>query len=383
MRKPITNRHAMDLSRTLRCSALLLLLALGGCATRDRVPEAAPPIQVSEETWQQIDHDIAAGSLAASGPAQAFARSQMEHWRQLVTERAETDFIPWFSSYWTQQWLTARVAWYNLSSGETDDPPVSRLAVYLQEQYHDRVLAPVAREVDPATVIAQATKLYIQRLGGQLQPLPRRYGIPAAQFEQRLKTIPAIQLAPPPAHDASLYQIVFAERIDSLPAYTALVRQIRDAGVNAGAGLSKSRISPVARRVSEKLLDKLAISGGTSAASALVGGVAGTVLSIGAAGIGVLLHEAGRAEIEKELRATLNSSMDDMWHILVDDPNTGVTAGIRYLAGRIEKHPTRTYSPGSFTQPVEAEQAIQEVPLPDQPPAPDEVIDDEAPDDDQ
>jgi hypothetical protein len=42
----------------------------------------------------------------------------MERWKLLVRERAEADFIPWFSSYWTQQWLTAKVAWYKLGSDD-------------------------------------------------------------------------------------------------------------------------------------------------------------------------------------------------------------------------------------------------------------------------
>ena len=341
----------------LKSPIVVLIIVLAGCATPDRVPDLAPPIQVSESTWRQVDRDIVAESQAAAEAARDFARRQMADWKQLAAQRAEADFIPWFSSYWTQQWLTAKVAWYNLSAGETTDPPVIRLAAYLQEQYHDRVLAPVAAKVDPATVRVEATKRYIQRLGEQLQPIPRRYGVPVDQFERRIQDIPAIALAPPPAHDASLYQVVHAEQIDRLPAYAALLRQGREAQANAGAGLSKKRISPVARQVSEKMLDQLAISGGTSAASALVGGVAGAVISLGAAGFGVFLHEASREQIETQLRETLNASMDDMWQILVEDPNTGVMAGIDYLSEQIEKS-----AAPSIAQPVESEDLQQEVP---------------------
>ncbi|HJV93031.1 MAG TPA: hypothetical protein VJ572_06100, partial [Azonexus sp.] len=310
----------------LRFPTILVMIALAGCATPERAPELAPPPPVSASTWRQVDSDIDAESRAATSAARSFAHRQMENWKLLANQKAEADFIPWFSSYWTQHWLSAKVAWYKLSSGDTGDPPVNRLAAYLQEQYHDRVLAPVAQQVDPETIRAQATKLYIRNLSEQVRPIARRYGVPEDQFERRLKDIPAIALGPPAAHNASLYQIVYAEQIDSLPAYAALLRQVREATVNAGAGLSKKRISPVAQRVSEKLMDRLAISGGTSAASALVGGIAGTVISLGAAGVGVMLHEAGRADIESQLRETLNAAMDDMWHILMEDPNTGMMA---------------------------------------------------------
>lgn len=333
---------------TLRFPIILVMIAVAGCATPERVPDLAPPIQVSEDVWRQVDSEIVAESLAASGAAKLFAHRQMEHWRKLVAQRAEADFIPWFSSYWTQQWLTAKIAWYRLNAGETTEPPVTRLAVYVQEQYHDRVLAPVAEEVDPALVIAQATKFYIQRLGGQLQLVARRNGVPPDQFKRRLKSIPTIVLAPPPSHNACLYQVLYADQVDTLPAYVALLRMVREAGVHADPGLTKTRISPVARRVSEKMLDRLAVSGGTSAASALVGGMAGAVISLGAAGIGVIMHEPGRREIEAELRDILNASMDDIWRIVMEERSTGVTAGIYYLSDQIEKSLVLQ----SFTQPV-------------------------------
>lgn len=357
--------YAMSLFVTLRFPTILVMIALAGCATPERVPEQAPPAPapVAASTWRQVDNDIGAESRAATSTARSFAHREMEHWKQLASQRAEADFIPWFSSYWTQHWLSAKVAWYNLSAEEASEPPATRLAAYLQGQYHDRVLAPVAQEVDPETVRAQATKLYVRQLSEQLRPIARRYGIAQDQFERRLKDIPAIALAPPAAHTASLYQIVYSEPIDNLPAYAALIRQGREAAANAGAGLSKKRISPVAQRVSEKLLDRLAISGGTSAASALVGGIAGTVISIGAAGIGVMLHEAERPNIEAQLRETLNAAMDDMWHILMEDPNTGMMAGIYYIADQIEKS-----TPQTFTQPVEPAGEAQERLLPDEAP---------------
>lgn len=352
----------MSFAIPLRGPLLVLMIILAGCATPPPVPELAQPVQISESTWQLVDSDIVAESLAASGPASRFARDQMEHWRLLVTQRTEADFIPWYSSYLTQQWLTAKVAWYNINA-EAGDPPVSRLAAYLQEQYFARVLAPVATEVDPAAITAQATKHYILRLAGQLQAIPGPYGIPVAQFEQRLNAIPAIALGPPPANDVSLYQLVQADPVDSLPAYAALLRQIREAGGYADAGLSKTRISPVARRVSEELLNRLAITGGTSAVTTLIGGVAGTVISIGAAGVGVMLHEAKREGIEAHLRETLNASMEDMWQILMEDSRTGVTAGIYYLSDQIEKS-----LPQTFPQAVRLEEMPQEIPLPALPP---------------
>jgi hypothetical protein len=348
---------------------ILGLLVLAGCATPVRAPDPTPPREVPASTWRQVDCDIVAESLAATGASRNFAHQRMTLWRQRVTQQAEVDFIPWFTGYWTQQWLTVRVAWYRLNASEASEPPVNRLATYLQAQYHERVLAPVAEEVDPATVGAQATEHYLRQLGGQLQPMPERYGIPRAQFEQHLKAIPAIALAPPPAHDASLYQLLASQPLAGLPAYAALLGQVSASGGYADAGLNRKQISPVALRISENLLDRLAIGSGAGAAATLIGGVAGTALSLGTVGFGVMLHDAQREGSENQLRGTLNGAVDDMWHSLMDDPKNGVMAGIYYLADRIEQS-----CPPTFTHALSLEDPPRGIPLADPQLGPAEIL---------
>ena len=356
-----------------------LTVALAGCAVSDRAPDRTPPVQIppvqiSEITWWQVDSDINAASLAATGLAKNDARESMERWRSHIHQRTEADFIPWFTGYWTQQWLAIKMAWYKLSAGEGTDLTVERLATYLQEQYHDRVLNPVAKEIDPDVVRGQATKRYVQFLSEQLQGIPRRYGVPLDQFDRRLKDIPAIALASPPAHSASLYQIVHANPIAKLPAYVALIAQIRKDASGAGAGPTDSRISPVAKRASEKLAAKLATSGGASAAAAAFGGVAGALISLAAAGFGAIAHENDRPEMEAQLRENLNAAVDDMWFSLMEDRATGVMAGVYYISEQIEGSLATT-----LTQPVELEPVPREVPLSGEEPLQDDKSDDEAP----
>jgi hypothetical protein len=345
------------------CKARLVIVAmaviLAGCATPERAPDAPPPVYVPESTWQQVNHDIGAASAAARQPAENYARGSMKAWLVRVRQRTEADFIPWYTGYWTQQWLAIKVAWYKLSGGDSTDPTVERLAAYLQEQYQERVLGPVAREIDPDAVRGQATKLYVQLLGEQIQAIPRRYGVPLDQFDRRLKEIPAIVLPPPAAHRASLYQTVHALPINELPAYVALLARIHKEAGGGGAGPSSARISPVAKRASEKLVARLAASGGASAAAAAVGGVAGAVISLGAAGIGAMTHEKERPEMEAELRETLNAALDDMWQNLMENPATGVLAGVNHIAGQVEGSLIR-----SLVRPVVLEPVPRELPLP-------------------
>jgi len=345
--RPLSDTFCETAIFSPRSLMVALLVALAGCAAPGHPPDLTPPVRVSERTWLLVDSDIGAASTAAKESARNYARGPMEKWRNLVHERTEADFIPWFTGYWTQQWLAIKVAWFKLSAEKGTDPAVKRLAAYLQEQYHDRVLAPVAKEIDPDLVREQATKLYVQFLGKQLQGIPQRYGVPSDQFDQRIRGVPAIALSPHPAQSASLYQIAHADPITKLPAYVALIAQIRKDAGGAGVEPSDTRISPVAERASKEMEAKLATSGGASAAAAVVGGVPGMIISMGAVGFGAIEHENERPKMEAQLRENLTPVLDDMWRNMMEDPVTGVMAGVHHISEQIKGGLAKT-----LTQPV-------------------------------
>lgn len=357
----------------------LVALTLVGCTAVDRVPDSTPPatmrpVQISPITWWQVDGDIKAASLAAAELAEDHVRGPVESWRRLVCERTEADYIPWFTGYWTQKWLAIKIAWYKLSAGEEKEKAVRRLTAYLQAQYDDRVLNPVAKEIDPNVVRAQATERYIQVLGERLETIARRYGVPPDQFDRRLRDIPAITLAPPPARRASLYDIVHADPIAGLPAYAALIAQMREDAGDGEGGPAHSRISPMAKRASEELAAKLVKGGGAGAAAAAFGGVAGIVISLAAAGFDAVAHENQRPEMEAQLRKSLIAAADDMWFSLMYDPAKGVMAGVHHISDQIDGGLTET-----LTQPVTTQPLPQEAPLPGEAGLGDEKNDGKAP----
>lgn len=317
-----------------------LVLSLVGCAAPERPLERASTVYVSDDTWRQIDHDIAAASLAAEASAANFARGFIDGWMRRVRELTEQDFIPWYTGYWTQQWLSIKVAWYKMGDGDGDedggDPAARRLAAYLQEEYQERVLEPASEDVDPDEVVDQATGLYVKLLAEQLQGIPRRHGVPTAQFDRRLQAIPAIAAATPAAQNASLYRLVHSQPLAALPAYASLMAQLREARAGLGAGPSEARISPIAERAAERLIDQLAIRSGASAAAAAVGGVAGMVISLGAAGFSAIAHAQEKPVLEAQLHASLDAAQEEMWQHLVEDPATGVLAGIHHITEQIQ-----------------------------------------------
>ena len=343
----------------LRALIVALLVVLAGCAIPHRAPEVVAPVVIPQSTWLQVDQDIIAASKDATEQVRVYSRGSMDHWRVRVYEQTEENFIPWFSSYWTQEWLSMRVTWYTLSAGGETDPSAKRLGLYLQEQYHDRVLNPVAVEIDPDAVMGQSIEFYIQLLGKQLQTIAQRYGVPQDQLDRRLNDIPAIALAPPPDHNASLYQMIHAEPLAKLPAYVALTERIHNAAGGAGVQSSDAAILSVAIQTNEKLEDQLATRGVASIASAATGKVAGMMISMGMAGFRAAAHETARLEMEAQLRKNLGTAFDEAWLKLVKSPTFGVMAGVYYLSGQIEESLAK-----AVTLPVIIGPVPREVPLP-------------------
>lgn len=324
---------------------VILALTLGGCASK-RAPEA-PPVVVSQSTWRQVDRDIAAASLAATSQARRYAQDSMDRWMDLIYQRTDSEFLPWFSSFWTRKWLSMKVGWYRLNSDGKREETVNRLAAYLQEEYDEQVLEPVSRELDPDDIMEQTTRTYIQQLDERMQVIPQRFGVPGDQFAQHLQKIPAIEMAPP-GHSASLYQVLKADPLEKLPAYASLMDRIRNSPNGAGAWTTDDGLSRITHDTSEQLESELATSGAASVVTSFMGRVAGPVLSLGFTGISAMLNEEERPDREATLRKSLNEAFDEEWLELMRNPEVGVMAGVIHLSGQVERGLTQT-----ATQPIQ------------------------------
>ena len=320
----------------LRWLIVAMLVVLAGCAMSPRAPVEVPHVMIAPGTWQQVDREIIQASQSATEQTKIYAHGAMDYWRTRVYELTEQNFIPWFSSYWTQEWLSMKVSWYTISAKGEQDASEKRLAAYLLEQYQEKVLAPVAVEIDPDAILSLAAAFYVDILKEELQKISQRHGVPMAQLNGRIQKIPAIALGPPPARDASLYQIVHTEQLNSLPAYAALVDKIHKAGGDKGVGSTDTAMAPVARRASQRMEAEMAPRGAASAVAAAAGKLAGGLITVGVAGVRALIQAADRPDSEALIRSSLGNTFDKAWVKLVQNPTTGVMAGTLYMAAQIE-----------------------------------------------
>ena len=319
-----------------RSLIVVMLLLLAGCATAPRAPVEVPQVMISPSTWQQVDQEIVSASQSATEQTRIYARGAMDYWRTRVYQLTEENFIPWFSSYWTQEWLSMKVSWYTISAKGERDTSEKRLAAYLLEKYQEKVLAPVAVEIDPDAILSLASAFYVDILREELQKISQRHGVPMAQLNGRIQKVPAIALGPPSARDASLYQIVHAETLNSLPAYAALIDKVHKAGGEKGVDSTDSAMAPVAKRASQRIEAEMAPRGAASAVAAAAGKLAGGLITVGVAGIRALIQASDRPDSEALIRSSLGNTFDKAWTKLVQNPTTGVMAGTLYMAGQIE-----------------------------------------------
>jgi hypothetical protein len=321
----------------LRSLIVAVLVVLAGCATPVRAP-APPPVIVSQSTWQQVDREIVAASQSATEQTKIYAHGAMDYWRTRVYEMTEEKFIPWFSSYWTQEWMSMKVSWYTISAKGEQDAAAKRLAAYLLEQYRERVLAPVALEIDPDAILGMATAFYVDILQEELQKISQRHGVPMDQLNARIQKVPAIALGPPPARDASLYQVVHTTPLNTLPAYAALIDKIHTAGGDKGVASTDTAMAPVAKRASQRMEAEMAPRGAASAVAAAAGKLAGGLITVGVAGVRAIIESNDRPDSEKLIRSSLGNTFDKAWLKMVQNPTTGVMAGTLYMASQIEGH---------------------------------------------
>jgi hypothetical protein len=295
-----------------------------------------PQYNIPSDIWRSIDEQIIVASVDARHESEAYARIVMSEWLWRVRQTTESVFIPWYSSYMTQQWLATKVAWYRLWYTERGPTPEDRLVDYLQDEFYEQVLEPVSSFVDPRIVMVDVADSYLREFACRLDVLPYEYDIPVSVFERHLESIPAIVVRADSLLIVSLYEALQVGDIASLPACVALLSQTpAGEGVYNQVPLS-NRLHVVARSAVTELADSLMLRSGTTAASSMVGGAWGVIIYTGATIWDVTDHNNNKPEMERQLHENLDVALDAVWQGLVEDQKHGVMALVHHMATQVE-----------------------------------------------
>jgi hypothetical protein len=308
-------------------------VALAACSVAPG-PESARVTRepaVSAATWAKVTADTRAAAAAAGREAAGYAGKVVGEWLALVRERTDAEFVPWLGTYWVQQWLALKLAWYRANAEGDPAAATARLGEYLRAQHRSRVLEPVAEEIDPARFVDQVTGRFVETLNAGIRAVQARHAVPQGRLERWLAGIPAIGVPP----GASLLEIYRAEDPARLAAYRALAGALRDGGQERDGGPSQAVLDAVASRTAERLGASLALRGGTAAAS-LAGGLPGLIVGLGVTAWDSTRHEQERPAFEAGLRRDLNEALDGVERGLLEDPERGVLAAVAHIRSQLE-----------------------------------------------
>ena len=321
----------------LIASFATMLSALIGCSSSVRAPvvaEPAPPI--SADVWREVREEIWTASMLAQSEADTHARQAMREWMGRVRALIDTEFIPWYSGYWTQQWIGVKAGWYEMNREDEEEPVEHYLAQYLQEQFYELVLEPASVESDPQTISKQTAALYVRLLSDQLRCIRQTYAVPSQSLHHQLRQIPLIALAGAKPTTVSLSEVVDRSDLAGMPAYDALIDHADSPGDPENLSADNRYMEFVAEDSVARHLEQLPVRAGGGAAATLVGEALGLFISVGIAAWTAAAHEQEKPEIESQLKGALDAALEDMWRSLMEDRELGVLYPVNHMSRQIE-----------------------------------------------
>lgn len=321
----------------LIASFAIMLSALIGCSSPVRAPvvaESVPPIPA--DVWREIREEIWTASELAQSEADAHARQAMREWMDRVRALIDTEFIPWYSAYWTQQWIGLKAGWYEMNREDEEEPVEQFIAQYLQERFYELVLEPAGVESDPRSISKQVAALYVRLLSDQLRCIRETHAVPTRSLQKKLRQIPLIVLSGTPPASASLSEIIGRSDLKAMPAYEALVDHADSLEDPEKLSGDKEYMEFVAEDSVARHLEKLPVRAGGGAAATLAGEALGLFLSAGIAAWTAAAHEQEKPEIESQLKGALDAALEDMWRSLMEEPELGVLYPVNHMSRQIE-----------------------------------------------
>ena len=314
-----------------------ILIVLAACTSRAPVPVPAEPIPpIPANTWREIKEAVWTASTLAQREAETSARDAMRAWMSRVREETEQEFVPWYISYWTQQWIGFKAGWYEMNKEDGDPPVEEYLTTYLLERYHELVLEPAGKEGHPQMITEQTAALFVRLLSEQLQCLPKTYRVSRRALDRDLRQIPLISPQESQTDSISLSQLLVHRDLAGAPGYDALVTRTGSVGERENPALDNTRLRAVIDDTVARLLAELPVRAGGNAVGLTLGEALGLFVGAGITVWSAISHEESKPEMELQLREALREGLDQMWQVLMEDPELGVVYPVRHMKGQID-----------------------------------------------
>lgn len=316
----------------------ILLTTFTGCAFRSpTIVQNDRVIQLPPGKWREIQEEIWTASTLAHFEAESFAHEAMQEWMKRVREKTTSEFIPWYTGYWAQQWIGLKAGWYEMNREEGEPPVADYLVTYINKRYYDLVLEPAGMPLDPRLISEQSAAQYVRMLSEQLQYIPEMYSVSLPSLQQKLERISLIKLHDEKAKGVSLSVLLERASLTGVGAYDSLLAQTGVSSVQGKYATRKEPLQVVVEDTVARLVAELPVRAGGSAAALLAGETLGLFISAGVVAWSMNAHEQKKPDIESQLSSALDSGLNQMWERLMKDPELGVLFPVNHMQRQIEK----------------------------------------------
>jgi hypothetical protein len=281
-----------------------------------------------------VEREIVLASLTGRGEATGYARQAVAAWLDRVRQHSEQEFIPWYTSYWTQEWLMLKLALHGHDGADQQSAASRELAKYLQAKFASQVLEPASEPTGPGGILRQATAIYLRALRTAVAQAGQRHRLPARALRAWLEQVPAIAPAASGLRGVSLGELLAAEPTLQVAAYDGLLQRIAGGGAAFDRRMTDAELLPAACAVADAFVERIAARGG-SAAATVIGGPVGAVISLGLGGWSYAQHEQDRPQLEAKLREQLLGVRGRWYRELLQEPEAGVLGAVQHIHGQI------------------------------------------------
>jgi hypothetical protein len=271
---------------------------------------------VEKVDWTEVDQKVREVMTEAREETAGSMEYRIDDWVAAKMERVDSDFLPWYFSYWTQQklgiegLLSQIVHWINSGSPSAAEA----ITETVQLEFANRVIRPQIAQMEMERIINDVIFSYTERLQDKLKKIPEEYRIEPAAWDRYLNDLSVMVSGV----EANRQVPISLKALAGLTAGGTLVlfQSLRPALSRLGAGVS----SKLAAKTSAKMATKT----GGKVAGKMGGKFLGVVIGIGIIIWDVWDHHRTVQTAKPVLRQNIQDYMGELKHSILNDPEYGI-----------------------------------------------------------
>lgn len=242
--------------------------------------------------------------------AQEYAEQELDQWEAELINRLDTDFLDWYFNYFNQkaQELNFLLSYigdsvlnkFNFST--VNDKIKNRINDNINREFARRVINSKSAESKFKNIVFATTKMYVEKLSGEVKNVPRRYKVSEVDWNQYLESIK--------------FRLENEKDGESLP------------------------VKIIGGYVTTKMLAKFAAKTGSKAVTSFLSSSIASIIDP-AVGLGLIAwdywdYTNGVEQNKPRLRDNLVESLHQIKQSLVNDPESGVMSAVNELDEQIK-----------------------------------------------